>query len=268
MLRIIVSPTRSGSTALMRCFENNPAVDRVYHQPVKSGFREGKPFDYSIFDSDGPNRDKIVIAKETIGGFLKPETDFTPIPPGSDAFLLGAWALSTDLLVRTEPLVLFRDPMHTWASIERLNRFSRGISPYQSPIEFFVDSYTNVASFAIDAYARGLPIHIITLEQLGERPEECLQRICEKWGMSWASAMVRWNLPYGAKTWFSDEAKDRFDNDPRFRKSKESLTASKSFAYVPSTLDGAMTDDDKELITERLTPLYAEIVQLAHQDFG
>jgi hypothetical protein len=136
MLRIILSPTRSGSTVLMRCFENNPAIDRVYHQPVKSGFREGKPFDYRIYDLESPSREREIIAKETIGGFLEPEANFAPIPPGPDALVLGIWSLSTELIVRTQPLVLLRDPMQTWASIERLNRYSVGISEYHSPIEF------------------------------------------------------------------------------------------------------------------------------------
>ncbi len=249
----------------MRCFENNPAVARVYHQPVKSGFREGKPFDYSIFNLDGPNHEEMVVAKETIGGFLKPEANFAPIPPGSDGFLLGAWTLSIDLLVSTEPLVLLRDPLQTWGSIERLNRFSRGISPYQSPIELFIDSFINVASFAIDALARDLPIHIFTLEQLGAYPEECLRHICEKWDMPWSPAMVTWTLPYGAKTWFSEEAKDRFENDPRFRKSKESLTASKAFGYMPTAVDGGMSDSDREVIAERLMPLYDEVARLAER---
>jgi hypothetical protein len=53
--------------------------------------------------------------------------------------------------------------MQTWASIERLNRYSDGISEYHSPIEFLI------------------------------------------------------------------EAKHRFEHDPRFRKSKESLAAAHSF---------------------------------------
>ena len=89
MLRIILSPKRSGSTALMRCFENNPAIDRVYHQPVKSGFREGRQFDYRIYDLERSGRERKIIAKETIGGFQNPEANFAPIPAGPDALDLG-----------------------------------------------------------------------------------------------------------------------------------------------------------------------------------
>jgi hypothetical protein len=268
MLRIILSPTRSGSTALMRCFENNPAVDRVYHQPVKSGFREHKPFDYGIYDLEGPSRGKIIIAKETIGGFLKPEANFAPIPPGPDSFALGIWSLSTELVVRTRPLVLLRDPLQTWASIERLNRYSEGISEYRSPIEFFLESFANVVRFAVDARDRELPVSVITLEQLGVRPEECLRELCRRWDLPWSPAMIDWTLAYGVRTWFSEEAKHRFEHDPRFRKSKESLTAARAFDYTPSTLDGAITNTDKQLIAQRLMPLYSQAVQIARRDFS
>lgn len=268
MLRIILFPTRSGSTALMRCFENNPAIDRVYHQPVKSRFREGKPFDYRIYDLGGPSREREIIAKETIGGFLKPEANFAPIPAGPKVLVLGIWSLSTELIVRTQPLVLLRNPMQTWASIERLNRYSEGISEYHSPIEFFLESFANVVQFAVDAHKRELPIHVITLEQLGERPEECLRQICTTWGIPWSPAMINWTLAYGVKTWFSEEAKYRFEHDPRFRKSKESLTAARAFAYTPPTLDGEIADADKQLIAERLMPLYSQAVQMARRDFA
>jgi hypothetical protein len=88
--------------------------------------------------------------------------------------------------------------------------------------------------FAIDAHNRELPIRVLTLEQLGESPEERLRQICMTWDIPWSPAMVNWTLAYGVKTWFSDEAKYRFEHDPRFRKSKESLTAAHAFAYAPS----------------------------------
>lgn len=251
----------------MRCFENNPAIDRVYHQPVKSGFREGRQFDYRIYDLERSSREREIIAKKTIGGFLQPEANFAPIPPGPDALDLGIGSLSTEIIVRTQPLVLLRDPMQTWASIERLNRYSDGISEYHSPIEFFIESFANVVQFAIDAHERELPIQVIALEHLGERTEVCLRQICTKWDIPWSAAMINWTLAYGAKTWFSEEAKHRFEHDPRFRKSKESLAAAHSFGYAPCALDGEIANNDRQLIAERLMPLYGRAVQMARRDF-
>src|SRR5437879_6371299 len=103
MLRLIISPTRSASTALLRCFENNPAVARVFHQPVKSGFREGKLFDYGIYALDAS--EEILVAKETIGGFELVEAGFSPLPAAPDVLHLGAWTLSRELVLRVAPLV-------------------------------------------------------------------------------------------------------------------------------------------------------------------
>ena len=80
--------------------------------------------------------------------------------------------------------------------------------------------------------------------------------------------MINWTLAYGVKTWFSAEAKRRFEHDPRFRKSKESLTAARAFAYAPSALDGVISDTDKQLITQRLMPLYGQAVHIARRDFA
>jgi hypothetical protein len=268
MLRIIVSPTRSGSTALLRCFENNPAVDRVYHQPVKSGFREGRAFDYGIYDLDGREHDQVVVAKETIGGFDVAETAFSPLPAAPDQLRLGMWTLSHEHILRIEPLVLLREPLQAWGSIERLNQYAAGRSPYHSPIDFFLTSYSNVVAFAVAARRRGLPVYVVTLEQLGARPERCLRELCRKWEIAWTPAMINWTMPYGANTWFSDEASYRMAHDPRFIRSKASLSATWHFGYVPTSTDNVITPSDLSRVDRCLTPLYKRARRLARHDFG
>jgi hypothetical protein len=268
MLRLIISPTRSVSTALLRCFENNPAVARVFHQPVKSGFREGKAFDYSIYSLDTSHAAKIIVAKETIGGFELVETGFSPLPAAPDVLHLGVWALSHELVLRVEPLVLLREPLQTWASIERLNQYAAGRSPYHSPLQFFLASYANVVAFAVAARRRGLPVYVLTAEQLGRNPENCLRRVCEKWEIPWTRAMIDWPVPYGIKTWFSAEAAYRMTHDPRFIRSKESLAAANRFAYSESTVDAIVTPEARAVITQRLEVLYRRAKRLAHHDFG
>ena len=49
VLRIVISATRSGSTALLHCFANNPHVDMAWYQPIKSGYRENGTFSYEVF---------------------------------------------------------------------------------------------------------------------------------------------------------------------------------------------------------------------------
>jgi len=263
MLRMIVSPTRSGSTALLRCFENNPYVARVYHQPVKSGYRQDGTFDYSFFQLDNP--DLILVAKETVGGFELPETTFSPIPASLDTLRREAFAPS-EQGANLRLLALFRDPLQTWASIERLNIYSAGISPYYSPFKYFVTSFEAVFSFLTEARRLGINIRVITQEMLAAQPVVILKTICKLWEIPWSPAMVAWTHPYGAKTWFSDEARFRMDHDPRFMKSKEALAASNSYRYVPSTTEFVAPEHRVE-IRYQLNPLYAAITKMALQDF-
>jgi len=158
VLRIFLSPTRSGSTALLRCFENNPAVDQVFHQPIKSGYRQGEDFDYSFFDYDEQQEAKILVAKETVGGFVQPETAFSPLPNHGEHTKIGPWLAAPSEIKTLEPLILVRDPLQTWMSIERLNRYSKNISPYYSPFEYFDASYTNVITFLSAARQQKLPV--------------------------------------------------------------------------------------------------------------
>lgn len=265
MIRLILSPTRSGSTALLRCFENHPLVDRVYHQPVKSGHRSGADFDYTYFELLDQSSQQVLVAKETIGGFDHDEANFSPLPATHGAMLrLGAWSLSRSIVERLDPVVLIRDPRQTWNSIEKLNRWSAGKSPFHSPFSFFLDSYRHVAQFALDAHHQGLNPMIVTLEDLGYLPDVLLSEICQRWGLPYDDAMVRWTLPYGAKTWFSDETRVRMASDPRFRKSKETLEHATSFAYQPSAVE--ISPLEASTIKRELEPLYETLASLAHRE--
>lgn len=266
VLRIFLSPTRSGSTALLRSFENNPSVDQVFHQPIKSGYRQDGTFDYSFFDLEQKDRGHLFVAKETVGGFAVPETIFSPLPNFGEHEQVGPWLASPSEITKLEPLILIRDPLQTWASIERLNRYSEGISEFHSPFEYFEASYRKVAEFLIAAKARELPVHCVTQEMLGQDPVNIMSRICDKWDMPWSESMIFWDKPYGVKTWFSNEAKTRMLTDPRFKRSKESLEASTRYDYNPSVVDD-IAPWQVETIETGLRPLYEVAVSYARKDF-
>jgi len=248
----------------LRCFENNPAVSRVYHQPVKSGFRERGVFDYSFYE--GP-KVGIHVAKETIGGFDISEAEFSPLPfqPKQPELSIGKWRPSRATLARVKPLVVLRDPMQTWASIERLNIYSDGLSPYYSPFDLFIASYTNVAEFALNANAQGLPVLAWTLERIGDDPKARLARLCQLWDIPWSSSMVDWTHPLGVNTWYSEEARERMRVDPRFIRSKESLAAASRFFYTATNPDGIVKIGDGEVIRRRLLPLYEQFRRLGEE---
>lgn len=265
-LRIFISPTRSGSTALLRCFENNPAVTRVYHQPIKSGYRQDGVFDYSFFELEQEGTQGILVAKETVGGFKDPETSFSPLPNRGEQEKVGPWVASPEEIKHLEPLILIRDPLQPWGSIERLNRYSEGVSKYHSPFEYFIKSYKVVNDFLSAAKDQDLPVRAITQESLGVHSREVLQAICQMWDIPWTEAMIEWTEPYGSKTWYSDEAKERMRTDPRFKRSKELLERSTRYNYRPSLVDD-IEDWQRDVIEEQLLPLYKRAVSYAKQDF-
>ena len=59
-IRFVVGPSRSGTGAFLRTFENNPCVDKVLYQPIKSALRDtGHPC-YDFIDNDD---DALTVAK-------------------------------------------------------------------------------------------------------------------------------------------------------------------------------------------------------------
>lgn len=235
---------------------------------MKSGFREGRAFDYGIYSIDQVHTGEIIVAKETIGGFDLVETGFSPLPATPGSLHLGAWAISHELILQIAPLVLVREPVQTWASIERLNRYAKGRSPYYSPLDFFLSSYANVVAFAVAARRQGLPVYVLTAEQLGANPEACLRQLYDKWDIPWTRTMVDWTIPYGAKTWFSNEALHRMSHDPRFIRSKESLAAATRFAYAASSVSNVVSPEERNLIKQQLEALYRRARRLSRRDFG
>lgn len=272
VLRISISATRSGSTALLHCFANNPHVDLAWHQPIKSGYRENGTFSYEVFSGDSNNsaeEKRVWVAKETIGGFFRPEASFSPLPDcvsGEDCFTVGRWNVSRKSIQRLKPLVLIRDPLQVWNSIKKLNEMSAGVSKFHSPFDYFVESYSAVAEFLFAAKESGLPVFAVTQEMLGADPQRVLSRICDKFGIPYSDSMVHWTVPYGNKTWFSEEAQERFRSDPRFQRSKDILKNSTQYDYRPSKIN--IRDEDKAIIEEQLRPLYAKAAAFAKADFG
>ena len=272
LLRIVISATRSGSTALLHSFANNPSVDVAFHQPIKSGYRENGTFSYEVFKEEScmsGEGQRVWVAKETIGGFELPEASFSPLPHTAstlDSVTLGPWVVSLKALHRLKPLVLIRDPLQVWNSISKLNKYSEGKSKYYSPFDYFVKSYMAVAEFLFAAKENGLPVFAVTQEMLAANPQEILSRICDLWGIPYFKSMVHWTEPYGSKTWFSDEALERFRSDPRFQLSKAVLTNSTHYDYRPSNPD--VLPEHEEVIEKQLRPLFTKSTAMGLADFG
>lgn len=267
MIRILISPTRSGSTAFLRCFENNISVEQVYHQPIKSGFRQDGTFDYGFFLLDKDDPSKIFVAKETVGGFQRPEVEFSPLQTTKKVASISDRFPFSEEIAQVKPLFLFRDPFQTWNSINKLNVFSAGKSPFFSPFSYFLKSYQNVFDFMVYAKKVTKDVYCITLELLASDPKLMFSRICDKWNIPYYDQMIDWTLPYGEKTVYSEETKERMSKDPRFIRSKQGLEESSSFSYKPSEVSG-VSDEQMQIIKTKVLPIYEQIVSISKKDFS
>jgi len=104
-LRMLIAPSRSGSSALINALSQSDEVFRCFFQTIKAGIRaEDKP-DYGVFSS--ASEEGVVIAKETFGFDREIECDFDLFPSRED-------------MINTVPSFLFREPLETYASWKRL----------------------------------------------------------------------------------------------------------------------------------------------------
>jgi hypothetical protein len=105
-------------------------------------------------------------------------------------------------------------------------------------------------------------VYCITLELLASDPKLMFQSICDKWDIPYYQQMIDWAFPYGEKTVYSEETKERMSKDPRFIRSKQGLEESSSFSYKPSEITG-ITDEQMQTIKTKVLPIY-ETVSSTH----
>ncbi|MBI9047716.1 MAG: hypothetical protein JEZ06_24745 [Anaerolineaceae bacterium] len=188
-LRLIISPVRSGSTALLHCFVNNRFVDQTFYQPVKTGLRlEGKG-DYKLFyRNDG----RVVVAKETMGPYFPNECNLDIFPNGD----------KEQAIIVTRPVFLFRDPLAIYTSAKM-----RGWCDRSRPNNGFdVDKLSlvyravwNMYLYAVLAFERAqdcLGPLCVTYNQIAENPEKILKTVCRYWGIEFDYRMLKWEIPF------------------------------------------------------------------------
>lgn len=179
VLRMIVSPSRTGSTPLLRAFANHPDVFTLY-QPIKSGQRATGVEDHRIYGHHpvfDEHPDKAFVVKEVTAYVLRGRPLI--VFPG-DAEMR-----------RVRPVFLVRDPVRTWRSWKKLM-----FDVVPNLLDRFVEAFLLVHE--LDLRCRSLdpsaPL-ALTLERLIEQPEPVLRRICRHWGLRYAPTMLHWSRP-------------------------------------------------------------------------
>ena len=211
-IRLVVGPCRSGTGAFLRAFENNPCVDKVLYQPIKSVLRDTGHPRYDFIDN---NDDALTVAKDTIGigagGYPIVEATYNVFRNASD-------------LDKARYVFLFRNPLYCYSSDHH---------KFNVDLESFLIGYRSAYEQAVAAKALSRHVSILTLEQLGTDPKEMFELVCSKWNMPSVDNMIHWNLPAETKRFVSSGESERLKRE--LSPSLEGLKG-KQFSYIPRPL--------------------------------
>jgi len=180
-LRVIVSPCRSGSTALLNCMAQHPLV-QAYYQSVKAGLREGRKEDYRLFYAPaGGGASVFMVDKETLGPHTPAESALRVFP-------------EEEAVRASRPIFLFRDPTACWNGwfTRGWRRFDLYQLAYTHAYQtwLFAKAVTNGASSAD-------PVICVTYDQLTGSPEVVLRAICRHWQLLYCAELLDWRTNIG-----------------------------------------------------------------------
>ena len=245
-IRFVVGPSRSGTGAFLRAFENNRHVNRVLYQPIKSAMRDTGTPSYKFIDQD-QDHGSITVAKDTIGigaaGYPIEEATYNVFRNSDD-------------LHKARYLFLFRNPLYSYAS----DHHKFGVD-----LKSFLVGYCSAYDQAVAARKLSPHVSIVTLEQLGAHPAEMFKLVCEKWDIPYEESMIEWQLPVGEKLVVSSGEVSRLQGE--LSSSLEGLQGER-FSYQPCALDQLrLSEEERSQITEAMLPLFQHIKVLAGADY-
>ncbi len=165
-LIFIISPCRSGSTALLYSFAQIPKT-KTYYQPIKGTIREKKSFIMPKL-SKGKN-----IFKETLGHENELVCTYNPlnfIPKN----------------IEYKTLFLFRDPINTWQSWKNL--------AWMPKIELFLQAYNSAFKIYKEEQEKNPKnTTAMILEELNNgNTDIILKKICNSLNLKYTKKMLYW----------------------------------------------------------------------------
>jgi hypothetical protein len=176
-LRMLISPVRSGSTAFLHTISQHPETETATFLMKNDFFyqNESRKTDYSIYTV--PSQKKFIIYKATIGFKSHTECTYTPFR-------------STNDILQTRPLFMFRDPTQTFNSWKKMK---------WGNLDLFITAYQHVYKMyrhSVDQYPQ---TRSITYEHLSNNPE-CFDIIANYWGLSPQQDIYKWKSKPGEST--------------------------------------------------------------------
>ena len=174
---VMISPCRSGSTAMLRVF--GYAGFSAYFQPIKSVLRWRHLGEHRQWDM--PRTPKVFL-KETFGPYHEFEVAFDPI-----AALLQAGLAPKSLHL----LVLLRDPATIWASWQAIwGNLTR--------LNYLEQSFQACINTSNTAQSAGIPIQIVDYQRCVSQPTQEIGAVFDTLGLVLKpGATSEWNAKPG-----------------------------------------------------------------------
>lgn len=170
--RIILAPSRSGSTALAHCLNGHSDMTLI-RSPIKNNYiQKGKSIDYSGYKSLSKVPTKIGFTKISFGMNTLEDCTYLPFP-----------IKNKKLIKELKPVFLFRDPIqneNSWIKTGRSNS------------QLFHKAYNHNLKLLEEVRGVTDKVMSITYEKFSSNPKDMLKKICNFWEVPFEKEMLEW----------------------------------------------------------------------------
>lgn len=170
---LILSPCRSGSSALLNAFAMT-GVSSTF-QPIKASIRRALIGDKTPVNIEVTN--PTLVIKETLGPYFPEEVHYDPVKTITDRFNLKSLAL----------IALLRSPEDCYNSWERSFSKKEG---YTYSTDLFNQAYQSVLTTYLEARAANIPAVAIKSEDIGNR--DILSKTLGRANIAFHEEMIDW----------------------------------------------------------------------------
>ena len=235
-LILLISPCRSGSTALLYSFSQIPKLN-AYYQPIKGTIRENKKFKMPNISKD------THIFKETLGHENIEICSYNP----------------NDYINGTEKktIFLFREPVYTYNSWKQMG--------WNPDIDLFIKSYqTSYNIFRHNQNHNTKNTTCLILEDLvNGNCKKTLKKLCEKIDLPYNDRMIYWghNADIQNFIFLSDVNKKVALN------CSKKLSKAKGLHKIKIEKLDKITEEESDIINKKLSKKYETVAKIFKEQY-
>ncbi|OAA41887.1 Haloacid dehalogenase-like hydrolase [Beauveria brongniartii RCEF 3172] len=243
-IRFLIACPRSGSTLLMRIFAQSSecaATSRLVLTGNAQGSQDSFSPDLSILES--PCRHVVFNKAKNVGKqFLICKEELgTNSQKGECLYDIF---LTPSILELTRPIFLIRDPIRAFDSWKHVG---------WTDVQSLINCFTNI--FRMHYQAPSHAISCVLYERLVQKPQNEVQRICARWGVTFSETMLDFKKPFGPSFIFpTDREEDMYCEKKLLGLSTTVEATSSVIPDVPP--HSLLSNDEKDKLEEHLGRLY------------